>query len=668
MKKGTFLVSPLLFIFLFLLAATSSASLPESKGEWSGVERIVAFGDVHGAYDEFVENLLAAGLIDKQLRWTGGKTHLVQTGDILDRGPHGRKVMDLLMTLEDQAKKAGGRVHSLIGNHEVMNLMGDMRYVPQDEIAAYANPRSEETREKAYRSHVKYLSERAKRNSQPAPTFDEKFKEQWLARHPLGYVEHRRAFDETGKYGRWLMGKNAVVKVNDIVFLHGGISEPLSVKSVSEINDRVRLELKEFSAFKSKLIKAGIIEDFFSLDEIVEEVKKEVAQLKTAKEPEAIQMAQGLESFLSFGSWYITHPDGPLWYRGYAEEQEGRFEPSIDNILANLKAKNIVVGHTVTPTKEITARFSKRVFLIDTGMLKSHYNGRCAALVIENDKFTAVYAKDNSRVVLLDRAEEDSSEATDDDAQEPAKAPTQPASPEAIEAFLKTARVTQMKGIKQGVTGSRKITLNDGKETRNAIFKTVDIAKDKMEFQMGGSEMNFKDTYKFDIAAYELDKLLEINMVPPTVQRVINFEKGSVQLWIENAMTEGDRMQKKLSAPDPDGWNREVYKIRIFDNLIYNVDRNLGNLLITPDWKIWMIDHSRAFRLHGQLKAEKDLVKFSRKLVDNLRKLNEAGMMGKLGKYLTAPEIRAVLKRRDLILRRMEKLIAEKGEAEVMYP
>src|SRR5262245_33598569 len=103
---------------------------------FTGVERVVAVGDVHGDFGAFVGVLRAAGVIDQKNKWTGGKTHLVQTGDVPDRGADSRKVMDLLMDLEKQAPKAGGRVHALIGNHEAMNLYGDLRYVVPGEFAA----------------------------------------------------------------------------------------------------------------------------------------------------------------------------------------------------------------------------------------------------------------------------------------------------------------------------------------------------------------------------------------------------------------------------------------------------------------------------------------------------------------------------------------------------
>ena len=154
-----------LLLGVLLLAGGSAAA----KDTWTGVERIVAIGDVHGDYEQFVKLLRTAGLIDDNEDWAGGPTHLVQTGDVPDRGAATLKVMGLLMKLEKQARNAKGYVHALIGNHEAMNMYGDLRYVHPGEFSAFRNPKSADTRQKYYEQHVDDL----KRNAPPegAPEF-----------------------------------------------------------------------------------------------------------------------------------------------------------------------------------------------------------------------------------------------------------------------------------------------------------------------------------------------------------------------------------------------------------------------------------------------------------------------------------------------------------------
>jgi len=235
------------------------------------------------------------------------------------------------------------------------------------------------------------------------------------------------------------------------------------------------------------------------------------------------------------------------------------------------------------------------------------------------------------------------------------------------EAFLKEAKIVKSKGISVGVTGPQKLTLEMDGRQEFAAFKSIDEHKQGVTQLGTGPELDFKDSWKFEVAAYELDKLIGLNMTPPTVERIHGGRKGSVQLWIDGCMTEGDRIKKKLTPPGPIGWRHHIYRLRAFDQLIYNIDRNLGNLLITPDWKVVLIDHSRAFKSVGDLKAAKDLEFFSKSMMEGLRKLDEKTLEESCGKWLTGPEIRTMLQRRDKILGLYAKAEAE-NKPGVVYP
>jgi hypothetical protein len=203
----------------------AAASGPASACGITGVERIVAVGDVHGAYDRFVEILQAAGLIDERLRWAGGRSHLVQLGDVVDRGPDSRKALDLIKRLQEDAPRAGGAVHALLGNHEVMRMLGDLRFVVPGEYRAFVDNRSEETRQ----SYIQQVKSDAR--------------EQQVADTPLGLVEMRVAFGRNGDYGKWLRTLDVVAEINGIVFLHGGISPAIAARSCADINAAVHREL-----------------------------------------------------------------------------------------------------------------------------------------------------------------------------------------------------------------------------------------------------------------------------------------------------------------------------------------------------------------------------------------------------------------------------------------
>ncbi len=288
----------------------------QGAGIWTGVERIVAVGDVHGDYDQLVAVVKSAGLIDEQGNWTGGKTHLVQNGDMLDRGPDSRQALDLLMRLEKQAAEAGGQVHALIGNHEAMNIYGDLRYVSAGEFAAFRDENSEARRAAAFAKE--HPADRA----------------QWEKQHPLGYLEHRQQFSPGGYYGKWIVSHDAAIKINDSLFLHGGISEKYVSMKIREINQRVRDELKD-----------------------------------------PARLAGGI----------VTDTEGPLWYRGLAQG-DSSLDPLVEKIRKNFGVERIVLGHTYADAA-ITPRFGGKVILIDIGLSRVYDGvGKMGCLVIENGK------------------------------------------------------------------------------------------------------------------------------------------------------------------------------------------------------------------------------------------------------------------------------------------
>ena len=223
------------------------------------------------------------------------------------------------------------------------------------------------------------------------------------------------------------------------------------------------------------------------------------------------------------------------------------------------------------------------------------------------------------------------------------------------EEFLKTAKVMSTRAAKGGITGSLRATLSDGRITHDAQIQSIDESKMRFEGSRG-VEMNFRDTYKFNVAGYRLGKLLGINMIPPSVERTYQGTGAAYTWWVDDVMMdEAGRTGKKLASPDPENWNDQMHVVRVFDQLIFNTDRNLGNLLITKDWNIWMIDHTRTFRISHDLLNVKNLSKCDRGLLEAMRKLDAASLKTGMGGSVTAAELQGILKRRDKILQFFEK-------------
>jgi hypothetical protein len=239
---------------------------------------------------------------------------------------------------------------------------------------------------------------------------------------------------------------------------------------------------------------------------------------------------------------------------------------------------------------------------------------------------------------------------------------------EEMKQFLLKAKVVRSKQTSKGITSPFRLTLTDGKLTHDAAFQSIDESRSTMQFARGGTELNFRDSYHYNIAAYELAKLLGLGeMMPVTVERRWDGRLGSLSWWLKVKMDESERIKQKLQPPDSDAWNRQMHRMRVFSQLVYDTDRNLTNVLISEDWKLYMIDFSRAFRLHYNLENARNLVRCDRQLMDRLRQLDEAEVERRTKPHLRKAEIKALMARRDKILAHFQQLIAEKGEREVIY-
>ena len=247
-----------------------------------------------------------------------------------------------------------------------------------------------------------------------------------------------------------------------------------------------------------------------------------------------------------------------------------------------------------------------------------------------------------------------------------AQDPPKKLSVQQMEEFLKGAKVVDIKSLSTGVTNSQRADLSDGVITHHAHIQSIDESKSVFQGDRG-AELNFRDTWKYNVAGYKLAQMLGIDdMVPPSVERSVAGKTSSLTWWIEDSMMEVDRQKKKVAIPDKDKWNREMHVVRVFDQLIYNTDRNLQNLMIDKEFRIWMIDHTRAFRRYPDLKEKKDLQMCDRALLEHLRTLN-AQQLQALKPYVADPEIKGLLARRDKIVQIFDQLVQEKGEAAVLY-
>jgi len=625
-------------VLLLALVSLAAMAAPEAPSPWrfDGVARIVSIGDVHGDFRALVDDLRAAGLVDEDLAWTGGTAHLVMLGDLVDRGPEERKVLDLLMRLEKEAEKAGGQVHVLLGNHEVMNLVGDLRYVSKAGFAAFATATPPIERDEAVA--------RFTRNGSGAETSPDGILLQFDELYPQGYFARRKAFSPQGVYGRWLLEKPFLIVINGVVYVHGGLPPVVAEKGLDALNQEMKQEIETYLEARETLQGAGVLYPETSFVESFQVVGQKLQIMSQASEPPPADVMAAGKQLLACAGMLVFRNDNPFWYRGTSLNPEAEEAPIFDAALARLGARAAVVGHTVTPGSRITSRFDGRLLRTDTGMLGTVYSGKPAALVLEGGSFRSIYPGEPAFTEIVAEAREKGREVE-----------AVQLTDEQIEAILKNAEVVKVEDIGTGITRPQRVTLKANGKTRRAAFKTIDMERlDPVRFK-DRTEMTFSDRYVYELAAYRLDRLLGMNVVPVTVERTIDGTPGSLQDWVENSIDERKRILEKLEPYDVTKVQEQRRLMNVFDVLLYNTDRNQTNMLYTPgDWKLHLIDHSRSFRLDtGRPPALKDVpIEVPDDLQPRLVALNEEQLKEAMKGLLSNAQIHAILKRRD-------KLVAE---------
>ncbi len=594
-------------IFFALLAACLQA-MPAAAGEWrfDDVERVVAISDIHGAYKPMVATLQNAGVLDADLAWSDGQTHLVIVGDILDRGPASRDAMNLLMRVEKEAESSGGKVHVLIGNHEAMNLVGDLRYVSKEEFAAFADGETAEERERWFLAYA------ARRPDGVVPDLRAEFERQF----PPGFFAHRREFSANGRYGKWLLSKPIVVVINETAFIHGGLSPLIGELGLEGVNETLIGELIDYVEQLEILKDAGILlptDNFYDHPEVLMEF------MPASESDTAVIAAAAMVTKLNESDIHAT--GGPLWYRGNvgcSQLTEG------DRIAASLQAigaVRVIIGHTPTPTRRILRRLGGRVFEIDTGMFADAYSGSGNALILEGGRVSVI--NESSTELLL-----------------PAPHPRQvgkrpggflPA--QATEALLARGDVTSWR---QDENGRAIVTVSNGSRTIDAVF-----------VKRAG-----KGFYPA-VAAYRLDRLLDLGMVPVTVRRRLKGHDGALQFLPRSFADESRRAATgrgySATCPLQDQWGAMF----VFDALMFNEGRNAENMLYdTATWQLILVDHERAFRIkNGRPHRLENLeLAVGSAWKDKLAALTDDVIEERLGDVLSQRRRRALGTRRDELL------------------
>jgi len=576
--------------------------------KFSGINRVVAVSDIHGAYEALVSTFQQADIIDEDLNWNGGDTHLVITGDLLDRGPESRQVMDLIMRLEREAVRNGGQVHQLLGNHEVMNLIGDVRYVSDAEYAAFSTDESAQERE--------YWYQQFKQN-QPADADELMVRAEFDQKAPPGYFGHRRAFRSDGFYGKWLLEKPLMIVINGTAFVHGGAPPYIAEHGLSGVNGTLKADLNNYLTALSTLEDSSILSPINRYRDapLILTEKMETGQLNET-------MMGSAQAILELRKSPLNNAQGPLWYRGTARCNRLIEGDGLNAALDRIGATQIVIGHTPTSTRRVQQRMSGRVIEIDTGMLKANYQGSGNALIFQDDVVTVANQDGTANLAPIAHPMGVGHEPEEID-------------DETLENILTNGDIVDFTA--DGLTWKLLQIV--------AFDKTVYAYFNVLPAQKG---------FVPEIAAYKLDRMLGLYMVPVAVRREVGGLQGTLQYVPSATLSERERVTSGQGDRAICSMVKQHGVMYVFDSLIHNPARTPQSMLYNPDdLQLMLINHRNSFGTQTDRPAylKNTGLSIGNEWRISLLELDDDRLRKNLGDVLDKSRLGALGKRRDVLIK-----------------
>ena len=596
----------LLAVFLFCCIPLSPALADD--WQFSGINRVVAVSDIHGAYDALVPTFQEAGIIDENLNWSGGDTHLVITGDLLDRGPGSRQIMDLIMRLEREAVRAGGQVHQLLGNHEVMNLIGDIRYVSDSEYAAFIEDESAQERE--------YWYQQFKQN-QPADADELSVRAEFDQKAPPGFFGHRRAFRSDGYYGKWLLEKPLMIVINGTAFVHGGAPPYVAEHGLAGVNVGLKSDLVNYLTALSTLEDASVLSP---IDRYREAPSILTEKIETGKLDET--MVVSAQAILELRKSPLNNAQGPMWYRGTARCNRLIEGDGLNAVLDRIGATQIVIGHTPTSTRRVQQRMNGRVIEIDTGMLKANYQGSGNALIFEGElvKVANQDGTNNLSPIAHPMGVGHEPDVLND---------------ELLEKILTTGSIDTIK-------------------TEGPTWKLLQVVAFDKTVYAYFNELSAPKGFAPDIAAYRLDRMLGLYMVPVTVHREVGGKPGTLQYIPAETISELERVSSEQGGRATCSMAKQHGAMYVFDTLIHNPARTPESMLYgTDDWQLVLVNHRGAFATQTdrpEYLGNMNLT-IGNEWRNTLLNLDDDQLRSNLGDVLDKKHLAALVKRRDDLIK-----------------
>ena len=609
-------------LLAFIISCYSA--LAQTSTIFTTTSPIFIAADLNGSYDEVLNTLLSSGLIDEKKNWSAGSAHFVSLGDFSNSDDSSLQIMDLFMQLQKQAVDSGGMFHVLLAEQQIKSLRGEWRHLSNEAISTFSNDETKEQRHNAYQQYLQW--NQFEDNNDNLDEFNKIY--------PHGLFARISAFGTDGKYGSWLAQLPFLVKINDQVFIHGGLSNKISNKikngDMDALNAELQTELKDYINSRNYFLQKNTL--FFDVP-----FKKQKAIV--TKVEQSPQRQRFLKTYKSL----VFSRFGPSWYRGNSLCHSFFEEDSLQQQLTMIKSSRLWVGHSDAKYHSAQSRYSGHLLNMDSRVnhLSSDHPKKypwIAKIGTDNNVtyLSGLPNKSTFPLSIKDRQFRNPFNMSD----------------QAVENFLLNAKITGKKTTKEGRTKPFKITLEQDGIIIHGIFKYKDSKPNAHKGRWSSSKNN-ADRYQYEVAAYKLDRMLNIGLVPVTVTREIDGKKGILQVWIEGLITELIMVEDNIPYKGACDLKAQVNMMDTFDYLIANRDRNQTNVMFSKDdWQIWFIDHSRSFSASSRKN------KALRKLDINPTPAFKAALqtltrdqLDSLNSWLHTKQIDAIWKRREKIIK-----------------
>jgi len=597
---------------------------------------IWSFSDSHGGYDGIITSLKKVALVDAKENWIGANARVIYTGKLIGHGADTRKLLDLFIRLERQAQDSGGLFQVVMDDSGLKTLIGDVKTLAREEFVAFAQQESKAMRAKYYQQFAQYrqkwrqIKTLASTDSTLSSSEIDHANSVFDDLHPHGFFARYEAFLPSSKYGQWLLQRPFIVKHDRYLFAHGGLSSQLSEESITSLNQALQNQLTRYLSDWHGLIASG---DLPVLSDPENRVAKDTSAL--TQQPSRLKFYRAKRLF-SFQNPAVYQ--GAIYCHPYYESNNLRQH------LKRFDATFLITGNLASQPDRIEFRLGKNAVASATWTAAGSTHSGNHWLKIDGNQLIAMNGAGETYALTAGEYR-------------PIDYP-HGLSKVAIRQMLTNAEVIHDEALNVGITQPHRLTLKLADGQMRALFRVFD-SNPGMQHRAAKTVYRLTpDRYQFDLAAFELSEMLGLGLVPVSSERQVGQQKGLVQYWVDDTYMYWEAEEYNRPYVGHCALDDQVNLMRVFDLLIHNTDRNSTNILVKrkTGQMVW-IDHSRAFsnRHRFPKEVDKSQIYLTPEIQQALEKLTREQLDERLNAWLNRKQRGALIKRRDMIIRRFAK-------------